>query len=160
MKIIVAVSENGVIGYKGKMPWHLPKDLQYFKKITLHHTVIMGRNTFESIGKPLPNRKNIVLTRSLTVITGVWIAKNWMEVLEMVEDKSEVFIIGGQQIFEQALELGLIQTIYRTLIHHSFDGDTFFREIDNNYWELISEEFSPKDEKNIYDMTFQIWNKK
>lgn len=157
MNIIVAVSENGVIGYKGKMPWYLPKDLQYFKKVTLHHTVIMGRNTFEAIGKPLPQRKNIILSHTLEPQNEIFIARNWQEVIQLTQNDKNVFIIGGQQVFEQALEKKMVHTIYRTLIHHSFEGDTFFPDINTNQWNLISQEFSPKDEKNPYDLTFEIW---
>ncbi len=159
MNIIVAVSENGVIGLNGKMPWHLPKDLQYFKKMTLQHTVIMGRYTYESIGKPLPNRKNIVLSNTLNHQDGILIAKNWNDVFNFIQQDEKVFIIGGQQVFHQALEKKIVQKIYRTFIHHSFEGDTFFPEIHLKEWSLVSQEFSAKDEKNPYDLTFEIWNK-
>ncbi|GIV43141.1 MAG: dihydrofolate reductase [Bacteroidia bacterium] len=159
MNIIVAVSENGVIGYKGKMPWHLPKDLQYFKKITLNHTVIMGRHTFESIGKPLINRENIVLSTTLKPVEGIHVAKNWDEAIQLAPRDKKIFIIGGQQVFEQALEKKLVHTIYKTVIHHKFDGDTFFPPIDSNKWKLISQEFSHRDEKNPFDFTIEIWQK-
>ncbi len=159
MNIIVAVSENGVIGLNGIMPWHLPKDLQYFKKITLNHTVIMGRLTFESIGKPLPNRKNIVLSNTLKPLEGILIAKNWEEAIQLAQNDEKVFIIGGQQTFEQALQFKLVNSIYRTLIHHSFEGDTFFPEINLKEWSLVSQEFVSKDDKNPFDFTFEIWNK-
>lgn len=159
MNIIVAVSENGVIGRNGKMPWHLPKDLQYFKRITSNHTVVMGRYTFEAIGKPLPNRKNIVLSSTLPSQEGIWIAKNWNEALNYIQPNEQVFLIGGQQIFDYALQNQFVNKIYRTLIHHVFEGDTFFPQIDTHQWKLIEQTFSPKDEKNPYDLTFEIWER-
>ncbi len=159
INIIVAVSTNGVIGLNGNMPWHIPKDLHYFKQITTPHTIIMGRYTYHAIGKPLPNRKNIVLTKTLTPQQGILIAGNWEQALNMITNEEQVFIIGGQQVFEQALEKQLVKRIYRTLIHYHFDGDTFFPEINLKEWKLISSTFSMKDEKNPYDLTFEIWSK-
>jgi dihydrofolate reductase len=159
MNLIVAVSRNGVIGLNGKMPWHLPKDLQYFKKITLNNTVIMGRFTFEAIGKPLPNRKNIVLSKKYNAMDGVWVAHSWEEISLFIQENEQIFVIGGQQIFEQALNQGLIKKIYRTFVHHDFDGDTFFPNIDKSKWKLEFQEFHHCDLKNPYDLTFEIWNK-
>ncbi len=160
MNIIVAVSENGVIGLKGKMPWHLPKDLQYFKKVTINHTVIMGKNTYLSIGNPLPNRKNIVLSKTLESHKNILVASSWDEVFSLIKPDEKVFIIGGQQIYEQAFEKNLVKSIYRTIVHHNFEGDTFFPHIQWNKWILISSEYSSKDDKNPYDITFEIWNRK
>lgn len=159
MNIIVAVSANGVIGNNGKMPWRLPKEMKLFKKITTPHTIIMGRYTFESIGKPLLNRKNIVLSTTLPLQNGILIARNWQEVFSLVARDEQVFIIGGQQLFEYALQNNLIKKIYKTVIHHNFEGDTFFPEVDWAQWKLQHQTFYAKDEKNPYDFTTEIWVK-
>lgn len=160
MNLIVALSENHVIGKNGKMPWHLPKDLQFFKQETMGHTVVMGRNTFESIGKPLKGRRNIVLSRTLTEKQGIEIARNWDEVLVLVATDEQVFIIGGEQVFREALERKLPSFAYITRIHAHFDGDTFFPPLPPNDWQLLNEHFEPADAQNPYNMTFQVWKRR
>ncbi|GGG13955.1 dihydrofolate reductase [Lysinibacillus alkalisoli] len=125
ISLIVAHDNNRVIGHQNKMPWHLPGDLQYFKKQTLGKPVIMGRKTFESIGKPLPERRNIVITRDKFYdAEGVALASSLEEALKLAGNVDEIMVIGGEQIFTQALPLA--ERIYVTKINHEFEGDTHF----------------------------------
>lgn len=161
ISLLVAASQNNVIGKESKLPWHLPDDLKYFKNLTWGMPILMGRKTFESIGKALPGRKSIVITRN----------KAWqhegVEVVHSIEEAvskagafgvKEIFVIGGAEIFKTALHEA--DKIYLTRIHHSFDGDVYFPEIEANEWHLTSSRFCEKDEKNSYDHTFQIWDRK
>lgn len=125
INIIVAHSMNRVIGMDNKLPWHLPGELQYFKQITSGHTVIMGRKTYESIGKPLPNRRNIVITRNKEYAAeGVEIVHSLEEALKLSESAQERFIIGGAQIYEEALNIA--DRLYVTLVYGHFEGDAHF----------------------------------
>lgn len=161
VSLLVAASENNVIGKGNKLPWHLPGDLKYFKNLTWAMPILMGRKTFDAIGKPLPGRKSIVITRN----------KNWshegVDVVHSVDEAvqkaqaygaKEIFVIGGAEIFEAALPKA--GRIYLTRIHHHFDGDAFLSPIDENQWTQASERFCEKDEKNAYDHTFEVWERK
>ena len=139
ISIIVAMDEQGVIGVNGGLPWRLSDDLKHFKKITMGHPIVMGRKTYDSIGHPLPGRENIILTRQTDYHPeGTTIIHNLKEIIGEHETKNteqrtkntepETFIIGGSQIFKQALPLA--NKIYLTLIHKNFEGDTFFPEFD------------------------------
>lgn len=144
VSLIVAASRNGVIGARGKLPWHLPADLQRFKKLTMGHPILMGRKTFESIGKPLPGRTNIVITRQKGfACCGAVTASSLDEALRMCEKEQEVFVIGGADIFAQALPLA--DRIYLTRIDQDFEGDAFLFKIDPTVWKEISREESPAD---------------
>ncbi len=142
VSIIVAASRNGVIGNKGRLPWHLPADLQRFKRITMGHPILMGRKTFESIGKPLPGRTNIVITRQQGFqCCGTTVAHSLEEGLLMCDrgaTAQESFVIGGAEIFEQALPLA--DRIYLTRIEKDFEGDTKLFEIDLAVWKETSRE--------------------
>ncbi len=141
VSLIVAVSQNGVIGNKGKLPWHLPADLKRFKQLTTGHPIIMGRKTFESIGKPLPGRTNIVITHQKNFqACGAMVAHSLEEALRLCEKENEVFVIGGAEIFEEALPLA--NRIYLTLIHQDFEGDTRF-DFNHSAWKEISREGQP-----------------
>ena len=152
--LVVAMAENRVIGKENKLIWHLPADLKFFKNLTTGHPIIMGRKTFESIGKALPNRTNIVITRQTDFeAEGVLIAHSLSEALMMAQQMdSDIFIIGGAEIYKQAMFLA--DTIYLTEVHHTFDGDTFFPEIDSVLWEETSREEYTSDEKNSYNYAF------
>lgn len=131
--IIVAVSEDGVIGNDNKLIWHLPLDLQHFKTMTYNHHVIMGRKTYDSIGKPLPNRANIVISRQSDLeIEGCLVAGSLREALDMVKDDDQPFICGGAEIYKEAL--GVADIMYLTRVHASFEGDTRFPELDESVW--------------------------
>jgi len=134
------------------MPWHLPAELQYFKKITLGKPVIMGRKTFESIGKPLPGRKNIVITRQTSYQhPGIEIVHSLETALQAVQDTPEVMIIGGATLYEKAIAYA--DRLYITKIDLNCEGDTFFPQWDEKQWRLIEKKQYSKDEKNSYDFT-------
>lgn len=157
---IVAVSENGVIGNDNELPWHLPADLKYFKRKTLDHHVIMGRNTFLSIGKPLVKRSNIVLTRDpFFLADGVQVAHSVYEALEIAHDagEEEAFIIGGAQVYKAAMPY--LDKIYLTRVDVSVEGDTYLMDIPEDEWESISEEKHEADDKNKYNYSFCTYQK-
>ena len=137
---IVAMSENRVIGKDNKLPWRIPEDLKKFKSLTQHHTVIMGRKTYESIGKPLPNRRNIVVTKTLMQPVGVelQVASSMEDALAKINPEEECFVIGGESLYKQTLSL--IDTIYLTLVHKTVDGDTFYPEVPDNFVEAARED--------------------
>lgn len=126
LSFIVAMDENNVIGKDNDLPWYLPNDLKYFKKMTSGHTIIMGRKTFESIGRPLPNRKNIVLTRDQQYKAEGCTVIHSVDELESYLHEDEVFLIGGAELFKTTLPKA--DRLYITRIHATFDGDTFFRD--------------------------------
>ncbi len=139
ISLIVAASRNGVIGNKGKLPWHLTADLQRFKRITMSHPILMGRKTFESIGKPLPGRTNIVITRQKGfACCGTTVVHSLEEGLQICENEKETFAIGGAEIFKQALPFA--DRIYLTRIEKEFEGDTHLFEIDPKLWKEASRE--------------------
>lgn len=157
---IVAAAENHVIGDGADIPWRLSSDLKYFKRTTLHHHVIMGRKTYESMGRPLPKRTNVVLTRDPFYIgTGIVVARSLEEGLQIALDngEEEVFIIGGGEIYRQSLPY--LDKIYRTRVAASPEGNVFFPELPEGEWWLISTESHTADEKNEYDYTFEIWER-
>lgn len=152
ISLVVAVADNHVIGKNNQLPWHLPADLKHFKQLTTGHTVFMGRKTYDSIGKPLPNRRNIVISRSVNQIEGCAIATSLEDALKLSSEEKEVFIIGGSEIFREALPIA--NRIELTQIHQEFDGDTFFPEIDLNTWKEASREDFLPDEKNPFSYSF------
>ena len=144
LSLIVAASRNGVIGAGGKLPWRLPADLKRFKEITLGHPILMGRKTFESIGKPLPGRANIVITRQKGFqACGATVAHSLEEALQICEGRDEVFVIGGAEIYKEALPLA--NRIYLTRIEQDFEGDTTLFEIDPKLWKETTREESLND---------------
>lgn len=133
LSIIVAMSSNRVIGVNNSLPWHLSEDLKHFKTLTTGHTIIMGRKTYESIGKPLPNRRNIVISRNLNAFYGgVEVVHSLEDAFSTSSNDEEVFIIGGSNIYEQSLHLA--EHLYITEIKKAFEGDAFFPEIDKSLW--------------------------
>ncbi len=160
ISIAVAIGENYAIGKNNQLLWHMPADLKFFKQTTSGHSVIMGRKTFDSVGKPLPNRKNIVVTRDKRLqIAGVEMANSLNEALAICEhDTNDVFIIGGAEIYRQALPL--TNTLYLTTIHHTFEADTFFPELDWTQWKQIKSEKHLADEKNAYPYTFAVYERR
>lgn len=151
--LIVAVDENNGIGKANKLPWHLPADLKHFKLLTTGHPIIMGRKTFESIGKALPNRRNIVVSRQGDYLAAdAQVVSTLEDALRLCEDEEEAFIIGGAQIFELAISNADI--LYLTIIHHQFDADTFFPKIDKETWKEVESITHSPDEKNEYSYTF------
>jgi dihydrofolate reductase len=161
VSLIVATSLNNAIGKANAMLWHLPEDFNFFKNTTWGMPIIMGRKTFESIGKPLPGRTNIIITSNTN-----WHAEGTIRAMSLDEaiqfakqtNAKEIFITGGGEIYKQAMPLA--NKIYRTLVHTEIDGDTFFPAIDETIWEKTFEKNVAADEKNNFDMSFQTWEKK
>lgn len=157
--IIVAQSQNRVIGINNSLPWHLPADLKRFKDITMGHHMIMGRKTFESIGKPLPGRTSIVITRNKELSYPGCIMAHSLEDAYAIAEKNnetEVFIIGGAELIKQAIDT--CDTLYLTTIHKDFEGDTFLPPI-SSVWKIKDEvEYKP-DEKNLYSYSFLTYQK-
>jgi dihydrofolate reductase len=139
ISIIVAMSQNSVIGLRNELPWHISEDLKNFKKITLNHSVIMGRKTYYSIGKPLKDRKNIVISRDTSLkIDGVDVVNSLEKAILKTDESSEIFIIGGQQIYSIALPLAT--HMYITKVNGIFDGDVFFPDYVEDEWREIARE--------------------
>lgn len=158
---IYAVSENHVIGKENALPWHLPADLQHFKRKTLGKTIIMGRKTFDSMGRPLPKRRNIVVTRdSAWTKEGVEVANSLTEALKLAASEEEVCIIGGAMLFQEAFDQHLINHIYQTLVHADVEGDVFFPLPYPEKWEIVSVDSQQADGKNGYAYTFIEMNYK
>ncbi len=154
--IIVAMTPSGLIGKDKQIPWHLPADLQRFKKITMGHPIIMGRKTFESLPGLLPGRQHIVLTRNKNYqATGCHVVTNWGHVARLVKDKA--FVIGGAKIYEYALPIA--QQLYITLVHAELEGDTYFPEWNKEEWKELEREFHAKDEKNKFDFEYIAYKK-
>lgn len=158
--LLVAKSDNNVIGQDNQLIWHLPNDLKHFKEITTGHPIIMGRKTFESIGRILPNRTNIIITRNRNYsIENAKVAHSLNEALELAKEIDEnIFIIGGGKIYEQAIDFADILEV--TEVHENFEGDTYFPEIDLNVWKEISRIKHYKDEKNEFDYSFVRYERK
>jgi dihydrofolate reductase len=159
---IVATDENGVIGKDGQIPWYLPVDLKFFKQKTLGHPIIMGRKSFVSIGRALPGRTNIIVTRNpYFIASGCLVVdslKSALQLASIQEGKEEVFIIGGGEIYQQSLPIW--NRLYWTKVHIKAEGDTFFPKISKEEWDITREDFREKDEKNPMDCTFYTLEKK
>lgn len=161
LSLLVAASENNVIGKNNQLPWHLPNDLKYFKNLTWGMPILMGRKTFDSIGKPLPGRKSIVITRNKDwEYEGVDVVHSIEEAVQKAESYGvkEIFVIGGAEIFKTSLSAA--NRIYLTRIQQDFDGDVFFPEVSEKEWELTSSRYCEADEKNAYPHTYQVWNRR
>ncbi len=159
LSIIVAIAENYAIGKDNDLLWHLPQDLKRFKEITTGHTIVMGRKTFASIGKPLPNRHSVVITRDENFkCEGVTVVHSIKEALEVVQNEEEVFVIGGGAIYKETLHLAT--KLYLTTVHSTFEADTFFPKFDRSEWQLLKKEELPKNEKNLFEATFEILERK
>lgn len=157
--IVVAIGENNAIGKNNELLWYLPKDLRHFKTITSGHTVIMGRKTFESVGKPLPKRRNIIITRNTELaIEGAEVVHTIEAALELCKTDEEVFIIGGAEIYKMAMKH--TDKIFLTVVHENFEADAFFPEIDKNLWEETAAEKHLPDDKNNLSFTFSTLERK
>ncbi|CAA0188280.1 Dihydrofolate reductase [Tenacibaculum maritimum] len=159
--IIAAIAENNALGKNNDLIWHLPADLKRFKKVTSGHHILMGRNTFESIGKPLPNRTTIIITRNSDYFKeGCLIASSIEEALDFAKADSNIFIIGGEQIYKQALKNDLVDKLDITIVHQSFEAGVFFPKIDLNTWEETTREYFKADKNNDYDYSFVSYIRK
>lgn len=160
LTIIVAAGENDSIGKDNKLLWHLSDDLKRFKNLTSGHYIIMGRKTFESFPKPLPNRTHVVITRqdNYQVPEGVLLAKSLEEAIEIAEKDPQPFIIGGGEIYKQAMDYA--DKIELTRVHESFEADTFFPEIDPTVWKEVNNSFRKKDSEHDYEFSFLTYIRK
>jgi dihydrofolate reductase len=155
---IVATDLNNAIGKNNQLLWHLPADLKFFKTTTMGCPVIMGRKTYESIGRLLPGRKNIIITRNSDYkIEGAQIFNSIEDAIKSLNEE-KIFIIGGAEIYNQSLNF--TNEVYRTLVKHSFEADTYFPELENKNFKLVWEECFSADEKNKFDYCFQKWEKR
>lgn len=161
ISILVAASQNGVIGRDNQLLWRLPDDLKRFKQLTLGHPMIMGRKTFESIGKPLPGRTSIIITRSADYTAeGTLVVHSLEEAIALARelDSEEAFIIGGGEIYRQAMENTRVDQLYLTLVHTDSEGDTFFELPNEAKWEQISTEFHPADDRHSVAFSFNMFS--
>ena len=151
ISIVVAASENLVIGYKNALPWHISEDLKHFKQITINHSVVMGRKTFESIGKPLKERRNIVISRDGTLkIEGAEVVNSLDEAIHRTKNENEIFIIGGEQIYKMAMPIAT--NMHITKVQGNIKGDAFFPALDKKIWV----EKSASDDMHEYGLTYQF----
>ena len=154
LSMIVATADNNIIGKDNDMPWHLPADLAYFKKVTLGKPIIMGRKTFESIGRPLPGRRNIVISRDENYhAQGIESVTSVEQALSLTSDVEEIMVIGGGAIYRHCLPKA--NRLYITHIKATIDGDTKFPSYDDN-WQQVSSELRSSDEKNPYNLTINL----
>lgn len=159
LSLVVAASSNNVIGRDGGLPWHLPDDLRQFKRLTTGKAVIMGRSTYESIGRPLPDRRNIVMTRNTDYVAdGCDVVSSVSEAMDAVEGAEEVMIIGGGQVYRDFLPLA--DRIYLTRVQAEVEGDTYFPEIDEAAWRLVSSEHHAADEKHRYAFDVMVFERR
>lgn len=161
--MMVAMAENGVIGNNNQLPWHLPEDLKYFKKTTMGKPVVMGRKTFDSIGKALPGRLNIVVSRNpdLQLPEGVLLATSVENAISLAQaekpDAEEVVVMGGEQVYRQAFPLA--DTLYLTKVHGNVEGDAYFTGFDQSLWRQTAEQKFQADINNPYDYSFCVFEK-
>lgn len=154
--IVAAAAQNNALGKDNQLIWHLSDDLKRFKSLTLDGYIIMGRKTFESLPGILPRRKHIVITRNPDFHhQGVEVVQSLEQALDMVPADKDAFVVGGGEIYKQTINIA--DKIELTRVHHDFEADTFFPEIDLTQWKLVSSEFHPKDEKHQYDFTFETY---
>ncbi len=161
LSLICAMDENLVIGRNNSLPWHLPEDLKYFKKTTMGNSIIMGRKTYESIGKPLRGRTNIIVSRNRDYeVENARVVNSLSEAIELAENIAfidgslEAFVIGGAELFEEALTL--VNRLHLTMVHAEVDGDTWFPEFDLSEWSEVSREYYEADEANPYDYSICV----
>ena len=158
ISIIVAVAENGVIGDKNALLWHISEDLKHFKAITSGHPVVMGRKTFESLGRPLPNRTNVVISRQQIEIPGCTVVHSLEQAIALFPADEEVFVIGGAQIYAEALPLAY--RFYLTRVFRTYAGDTCFPEWDEQQWRLVSSESFPSGKNYPYPFAFERYERR
>ncbi len=158
--IIAAIANNNALGKDNDLIWHLPADLKRFKKVTSGHHILMGRNTFESIGKPLPNRTTVIITRNSDYkAEGCIVVDSIEKAIEVAKEDEQIFIIGGAQIYKQTIASNLVDQLDITKVHHAFDADVYFPEIDTAIWKEVSKEDFDSDEKNKYNYSFISYKK-
>ena len=158
LSLVVAASDNDVIGRDNALPWHLPADLKHFKAVTMGKPIVMGRKTYESIGRALPGRLNIVISRNRSLeIPGVTVVGSFEEALARAGDVPEVAVIGGAELFRSALPLA--SRVYFTRVHGNVDGETKFPALDPSQWREVERSHHPSDERHAFAMTFSTFQK-
>ena len=160
LSIIVAKAKNNIIGKNNELVWHLPEDLKHFKELTTGHTIIMGRKTYESLGKPLPNRKHIIFSQNPDFKVheeNVQVVHSLLEIQDLIEGKEEAFVIGGAMIYNFLMPY--VKKMYVTEIKQEFDGDAFFPIINSEEWKETSRTTGIKNEKNNLDYDFVTYEK-
>lgn len=158
ISLVAAAADNNVIGKNNTLPWRMPADMKFFMNLTMGHTVVMGRKTYESMGRPLPKRKNVVITRNKDFkAEGCIVVSSLQEMKELCKEDGEVFIIGGAEIYK--LSMKLADKIYLTRIHGDFEGDAHFPEIHADIWAETSKTGYLADEKNPYPYTFLVYSR-
>jgi dihydrofolate reductase len=160
LSCIAAMSENGIIGRDNRIPWRLPSDLAHFKRTTMGHTIVMGRKTWESIGrKPLPGRRHIVISAQdpYPVPPEVVVVGSWEEAMDRASDEDEVFIVGGASLYEPAVAVA--ERIYLTVVHAEVEGDVHFPVIELSRFRLVSEDRHEPDDKNEFAHTFRLYER-
>lgn len=162
LALIAALAENRTIGIENRLPWHLPNDLKYFKKTTMGKPILMGRKTFDSIGRPLPGRANIVLTRNQDYVAeGVHVVTSIEDGIRLAQsehpDGTELMVIGGEQLYSATLSVA--DRLYLTEVHAEVDGDAFFPEFDKDQWVEVSRELFSAAENNPYDYSFVVYDR-
>ncbi len=158
VSLIAAVAENGVIGRGDALPWRLPADMKHFKELTTGHPVVMGRKTFETLPKPLPNRRNVIVTRDRSYHrVGADVVHSIEAALSLVSDEEEVFIAGGGEIYELALPYA--DRLYLTVVHANFDGDVRFPDLELDEWRLIESDRHDKDERHAVSFSFMHYER-
>lgn len=159
LTIIAAAAENNALGKDNDLVWHLPDDFKRFKQLTTGHHIIMGRKTFESFPKPLPNRTHIIITRKKGYkAKGCIVVHSLEEAIKAITNDEQPYIIGGGEIYNMSINIA--DKIELTRVHGTFEADAFFPEIDDNMYKLIASEYHPKDEKHNYDFTYETYIKK
>lgn len=165
LSLICAMDENMVIGSNNSLPWHLPEDLKYFKRTTMGSCIIMGRKTYESIGRPLPGRTNIIVTRSrdyevenARVVDCLTDAIELAETISFIDGSEEAFVIGGAELYKHALPF--VDRMHLTMVHAEVDGDTYFPDFDVEEWEEVSKEHFDADEANPYDYSICVFERR
>jgi dihydrofolate reductase len=164
LSLICAMDENMVIGINNNLPWHLPEDLKYFKRTTMGNAIIMGRKTFESIGKPLPGRTNIIVTRNrdyevenARTVGSITDAIELAENVAFIDGSTEAFVIGGAELYKEALPL--VNRMHLTMVHAEVDGDAWFPDFDVSQWHEVSNEYFEADEDNPYDYSICVYER-
>lgn len=160
LSIVVAKSKNNIIGKDNKLVWNLPEDLKHFKELTTGHTIIMGRKTFESLGRVLPNRKHIIFSQNPDLKINnenVQVVHSLLEIQELIEEKDEAFVIGGSMIYNFLMPY--VKKMYITEINEEFDGDTFFPKINKDIWKETKREKGIKNEQNNLDYDFVTYER-
>ena len=157
ISVIVAVAENGTIGDKNRLLWHITEDMKHFRRITTGHPVVMGRKTYESLGRPLPNRRNVVISRQDLVIEGCEVAHSLEEALALFGADEELFVIGGAQIYAEAMPVA--DRFYLTVVEHPYEGDTHFPAWDRSAWRLVACERLERGEEYPHPFRFELYER-